>query len=273
VAGPEPWGRIETAGRISVLKQAGQRFEVVGETPAFGAGERLFGARFMGDRGYVITAEQIDPLFAFDLSDPAHPAVMGEVVMPGFLSYLHPVDATHLLGLGQQVVGTGADRTTQVKLTLLDVGDLLHPVELDTVLVGEGWAWSESIWDPKAFTWLASRSLAAIPVAGYDATSKFTSDLRLFKIDLAPGAAAPIAAAGRLSMGDVYQDAAGAPFGWWWSPYVRRSVLASDAGGDFVYAITDAGIRSADVAALPAFLATIRFPPQIEPLPGPVVIQ
>jgi uncharacterized secreted protein with C-terminal beta-propeller domain len=271
VASPEPWGRIETAGRISVLKQAGARFEVVGETPAFGAGERTFGARFLGPRGFVITARQVDPLFTFDLSDPAAPTKIGELEMPGFLSYLHPVDATHLLGLGQQVVGVGADRTTQVKVTLLDVGDLTAPRELDTELVGEGWAWSESIWDPKAFTWLASRGLAAIPVAGYDATSKFTSDLRLFKVD--PAAVPAIAPAGRLSMSDVYLDDAGVPFSWWWSPYVRRSVLASDGSGDYVYAITDAGIRSADVSLLPAWLATVQFPPQIEPLPGPVVIQ
>jgi len=269
VASPEPWGRIETAGRISVLKQAGARFEVVGETPAFGAGERTFGSRFLGPRGFVITARQIDPLFTFDLADPANPLKMGELEMPGFLSYLHPVDATHLLGLGMQ--GGGATGPMQVKLTLLDVADLTAPVELSTVTVGDGWSWSESVWDPKAFTWLGSRGLAAIPMAGYDATSQFTSDLRLFKVD--PAADPPIAPAGRLSMGDVYQDAAGAPFGWWWSPYVRRSVLSSDDSGDYVYAITDAGIRSADVSLLPAWLATVQFPPQIEPLPGPVVIQ
>ena len=271
VPSPEPWGRIETAGRISVLKRTGPRFEVVGETPKFGAGERTFGSRFVGPRGFVITARQVDPLFTFDLSDPAAPTKIAELEMPGFLSYLHPVDDTHLLGLGQQVVGVGTDRTTQVKMTLLDVGDLAAPRELDTVLVGEGWAWSESVWDPKAFTWLGSRGLAAIPVAGYDATSQFTSDLRLFKVD--PAATPAIAPAGRLSMGDVYQDAAGVPFGFWWSPYVRRSVLASDDSGDFVYAITDAGIRSASVADLPAWLATVRFPPQIVPLPGPVAIQ
>ena len=108
----------------------------------------------------------------------------------------------------------------------------------------------------------------AVPMAGYDETSRFGSDLRLFKVD--PAAPEPIAAAGVLSMGDVYQDDAGTPFGWWWSPYVRRSVLASDDSGDYVYAVTDAGIRSARVSDLPAWLATIQFPPQV-PTPGPVI--
>jgi hypothetical protein len=266
VPGPDPWGRLETAGRVTVLKQAGAGFEVVGETPPFGAGERTFGSRFLGPRGFVITARVIDPLFTFDLSDPANPVVKGELEMPGFISHLHPVDATHLLGLGMQ--GGGAAGPMQVKLTLLDVADLAAPVDLATVTVGDGWSWSESIWDPKAFTWLGSRGLAAIPLAGFDAASRFTSDLRLFKVD--PAADPVIAPAGRLSMGDVYQDDAGTPFGWWWSPYVRRSVLASDAGGDYVYAVSDAGVRSARVADLPAWLATIQFPPQV-PTPGPVV--
>jgi hypothetical protein len=267
VPSPEPWGRIETAGRITVLKQAGSTFEVVGETPPFGAGERVFGSRFLGPRGFVITARQIDPLFTFDLADPANPVVKGELEMPGFISYLHPVDATHLLGLGQQ--GGGPNAPMQVKVTLLDVADLTAPVDLATVLVGDGWSWSESIWDPKAFTWLGSRGLMAIPMAGYDATFQFSSDLRLFKVD--PAVDPPIAPAGRLSMGDVFLDDPGTPFGWWWSPYVRRSVLASDDTGDYVYAVSDAGLRSARVADLPKWLATIQFPPQV-PTPGPVAV-
>jgi len=263
---PEPWGRIETAGRISVLKQAGQGFQVVGETAPFGVGERLFGSRFMGPRGFAITARQTDPLFTFDLSDPAAPTRMGELVMPGFLSYLHPVDATHLLGVGQQ--GGGPNGPVQVKLTLLDVTNLAAPKELATVTEGDGWSWSESVWDPKAFTWLGSRGYAAIPMFGYDATSQFSSDLRLFKVD--PAADHPIAPAGRLSMGDVFLDDPSVGWSWHWSPSVRRSVLASDGSGDYVYAISDAGIRSANVAELPASLATIQFPPQIEPLPVPL---
>lgn len=261
----DPWGRIETAGRVSVLKQVGGAFEVVGETPPFGAGERVFGTRFLGDRGYVITAEQIDPLFALDLSDPTAPTVMGEVVMPGFLAYLHPVDATHLLGVGQDTASAGG---RLVKLTLLDVADLLHPAELATVNVGNSWSWTEAIWDPKAFTFLPERGLLAIPLAGYDEASQFTSDLRIFKID--PAATPAIAAAGRLSMADVYLGEPGVPFSWWWSPYVRRSVLASDPSGDYVYAVSDAGVRAARLGDPVEVQATVTFPPIIEPQPVPL---
>jgi len=251
------WGRIETAGRLSVLKAEGGALALVGETPKFGAGERVFGTRLVGTRGFAITARQIDPLFTFDLGDPASPAVVGELEMPGFISYLHPIDDTHLLGVGMQGAFGGAPN--QVKVALLDVADLAHPAELSVAVVGESWSWSEALWNPKAFTWLGARSLLAIPFAESSATS-FTTDLRLFHVDAATG----ITLAGSLSLFDMY-DPYGQPFGWAFSPYVRRSILASDLGVDYVYAISDAGIRSAKVADLPAWLATLQFP--LPPLP------
>lgn len=245
-----PWGRLHTAGRLSVLKPEGGALALVGETPEFGADERVFGTRLLGTRGFVITARIIDPLFTFDLSDPANPFVVGELEMPGFISYLHPVDDTHLLGVGMEPAPGGGPN--QVKVALLDVSDLSNPVDLDTVLVGEGWGWSEALWEPKAFTWLASEGLLAIPFAEW--TTTFRSDLRLFRVDAASG----ITPAGSLSMSDVYGGATG-EFGWYWSPYVRRSVLATDQGAAYVYAVSDAGIRSANVADLPSWLATVVF--------------
>jgi hypothetical protein len=243
-----PWGTIRTAGRLSVLALQGGALALVGETPEFGGGERVFGTRLMGSRGFVITARQIDPLFTFDLSDPASPTVVGELEMPGFISYLHPIDDTHLLGVGREPAAGGWPM--QLKIALFDVADLAHPIDAATALVGEGWSWSDALWNPKAFTWFGARSLLAIPFVDYG--SSFVSDLRLFHVDAATG----IQPAGTLSMADVYLGV-NAPYGWYWSPYVRRSILADD----FVYAVSDAGIRSAKVAELPAWLATVRFPP------------
>lgn len=249
-----PWGRVDTAARLSVLAQREGALRLVGETPAFGRDERVFGTRFVGPRGFAITARLVDPLFTFDLSDPADPRIMGELEMPGFISYLHPIDDTHLLGVGME---PGAGGPNRVKVALLDVADLAHPVDVSTVLVGEGWSTSDALWDAKAFTWLGAQKLLAIPFAEWSATSSFTSDLRLFHVDAATG----IAPAGVLSMADVYLQASGPDWSWSWSPYVRRSILA-DA---YVYAVSDAGIRSAKVAELPAWLATIEFPPLVQP--------
>ncbi len=247
VAGTEPWGRVELSNQLTVLALANGALRTVGASGPFGKDERLFGTRFLGTRGFAITARQIDPLFAFDLSDPARPRVAGELELPGFIAYLHPIDDTHLLGVGREPAPSGP---MQVKVQLLDVADLAAPTAVSTVLVGEGWSWSDALWDPHAFTWLPARGLLAIPFVDY-APEAFVSDLRLFHVDVGQG----ISPAGTLSMADLY--AAGSGFGFAWSPYVRRGVLADD----FVYAVSDAGIRSARVADLPAFLRTVTFEP------------
>ncbi|WP_242393251.1 beta-propeller domain-containing protein [Anaeromyxobacter oryzisoli] len=245
----QPWGRIELSNQIAVLGLSGGALRTLGKTEPFGDGERLFGTRFVGSRGFAITARQIDPLFTFDLSDPAQPRKLGELTLPGFIAYLHPLDDTHLLGVGRELAASGA---MQVKVQLLDVADPAAPSPLSTVLVGEGASWSESLWDPRAFTWFPARGLLAIPFTDL-AADAFVSDLRLFKVDPAAG----ITPAGRLSMADVFATASGPGWSFAWSPSVRRSVLADD----FVYAISDAGVRSAKVADLPAWLRTVQFAP------------
>jgi len=254
VADATPWGTVELSNQISVLGLSDGALRVLGKTDPFGEGESLFGTRFLGARGFAITARNVDPLFTFDLSDPAHPTKKGELEMPGFIAYLHPVDDTHLLGVGRERANT--DGPMQVKVQLLDVTDLSSPKAFPPVVVGEGSSWSESLWDPKAFTWLGARGLLAIPFVDF-APDRFVSDLRLFRVDPAAG----ITPAGSLSMADVFVTGGGLGWSYSWSPSVRRGVLADD----FVYAISDAGVRSANVADLPAWLATATFPPLSAP--------
>jgi len=248
------WGTLKTSNRISVLTRAGSALHLTGQTEDFGANERAFGTRFLGSRGFVITARQIDPLFTFDLADPAHPKKVGELEMPGFIAYVHPIDDTHLLGVGREQDSSGG--ATKLKVALLDVTDLSAPKVLDTRLVGEGWSWSDALWDPKAFTWLGATQTLAIPFADF-ASNAFVSDLRLFHVDAATG----IQPQGSLSMSDVFQTVSGQGWSWSWSPWVRRGILADG----FVYALSDAGVRSARVADLPAWLTTVKFSPLLFP--------
>ena len=100
--------------------------------------------------------------------------------------------------------------------------------------------------------------MLAFPFADFGSTN-FVSDLRLFKVDPATG----IQALGSLSMADVYLTYNYENWSWSWSPFVRRGILAADASGQYVYAISDAGVRSAKVASLPAWLQTVKFPPLV----------
>ncbi len=259
VADGTPWGTLKASNRISVLQPGNGALQLVGKTDDYGDGEQTFGTRFLGSRGFVITARQVDPLFTFDLSAPTHPTKVGELAMPGFIAYLHPADDTHLLGIGREVsFGTGGE-TAQVKVALLDVTDLSAP-KVDAVqLVGQGFAYTDALWDPKAFTWLPSQKMLAFPFADYGGMN-FVSDLRLFQVDPSAGS---ISALGSLSMADVYLTYSGQGWSWSWSPYVRRGVLADSPNGQYVYAISDAGVRSAKVASLPAWLKTVTFPPLV----------
>lgn len=257
VADGTTWGTLQQSNRISVLTLGGGALNLTGKTADYGDGEQTFGTRFLGSRGFVITAKQVDPLFSFDLSDPAHPTKVGELSMPGFIAYLHPVDDTHLLGIGREVTFTQTSETAQVKVALLDVTDLSAPKVQAVQLVGQGFAYTDALWDPKAFTWLPSQKMLAIPFADYGGMN-FVSDLRLFQVDPAGGS---IAALGSLSMADVYLTWSGEGWSWSWSPYVRRGILADSPDGQYVYAISDAGARSAKVASLPAWLQTVKFPP------------
>jgi uncharacterized secreted protein with C-terminal beta-propeller domain len=263
VADGTPWGTLKGANRISVLTRSGNALQLVGKTADYGADEQTFGTRFVGTRGFVITALQVDPLFTFDLSDPAHPTEVGELQMPGFIAYLHPIDDTHLLGIGREVQFTPSGEMSQVKVALLDVTDLSNPKVQAVQLVGTGFATSDALWDPKAFTWLPAQNMLAIPFADY-ASQTFVSDLRLFQVDPAGGT---ITSRGSLSMADVYQTYSGQGWSYSWSPYVRRGILADSPDGQFVYAISDAGVRSALVASLPAWLKTVTFPPLVYTVP------
>src|SRR5262249_52693330 len=128
VADGTAWGTLKGANRISALSKGQGSLHFLGKTEDYGADEQTFGTRFVGSRGFVITARQVDPLFTFDLSDPAHPVKIGELQMPGFIAYLHPIDDTHLLGIGREVnFPPGGGETAQVKVALLDVSDLSDP--------------------------------------------------------------------------------------------------------------------------------------------------
>ena len=139
----------------------------IGNLAGLAAGERVFAARFIGDRAYLVTFRRVDPLFVLDVSDPRAPRVLGYLKIPGVSEYLHPYDATHLIGVGQ-ADPSGTGRLHGLKLSLFDVADVEHPAEVASFAIGTGeneWAWSEALYDHKAFLFVPDRRLLAIPIA------------------------------------------------------------------------------------------------------------
>jgi len=137
---------------------------LVGSVSGIGSGERIYAARFIGDKAYIVTFRQIDPFYTLDLADPFNPTVVGELKISGFSNYLHPVSDDLILGLGQD-----ADPETGMQLglqiSLFDVSDFAHPqlVRKNQNDLGQ-YSGSEAQYDHKAFRYLPESRLLILPL-------------------------------------------------------------------------------------------------------------
>lgn len=133
----------------------------IGSVKGLAKGETIYSVRFMGDKGYVVTFRTMDPLFVFDLSDPADPKVTGELKIPGFSNYLHPVGEDLILGIGMETKelferdAAGREnpvgfRQGGLKVSLFDVSDMGKPREIDNYVIGENGTYSEALYNHKA---------------------------------------------------------------------------------------------------------------------------
>jgi len=168
---------------VTVLSAADMR--TVGRTEPMAPDETMQSMRFMGDMGYVVTFEMVDPLFTIDLSDPYNPRVLGELKIPGFSQYLHPVGDGLLLGIGRDtqelytrdsrgvetVVGF---RDVGLKASLFDVSNPFDPKEVDVLILGEGWA--EVSHNPRALMSDSARGLYGFTAERWDNRGNWSGD-------------------------------------------------------------------------------------------------
>jgi len=122
-------GQNNGASDVYVLNA---NLDELGAVLDLGKGEKIYSVRFLEDKGYVVTFKQVDPFFVLDLSSPKNPAMKGQLKIPGYSSYLHPIDKNTILGVGQE--------DGQVKLTLFDVESPSNPKELNTYKLDEYWS-------------------------------------------------------------------------------------------------------------------------------------
>jgi uncharacterized secreted protein with C-terminal beta-propeller domain len=166
VATTDGWGGNGSPSEswVRVLEERDGGLVEVGSVGGLGKGEQIKSVRFIGDQGYVVTFRQTDPLYTVDLSDPTSPAVVGELKILGYSSYLHPAGDGLLIGIGQDATEQG--RVTGTQVALFDVSDPANPQQIHKHVVGSGSSAAEQ--DHHAFLWWAARNLAVIPVQSYD---------------------------------------------------------------------------------------------------------
>lgn len=141
--------------------------------------EQVKSVRFIGNTAYIVTFEETDPLTVVDLSDPTAPKIMGEVELPGFSNYLHPIQDGYIVGIGYGGDDDGADMNV-LKITLFDVIDPKNPKVADEILIEN--ADTDVNYDPQALVYDKEKQLIFLPVTVYDSQYKSHCSLRIIEV-------------------------------------------------------------------------------------------
>jgi hypothetical protein len=157
-----PWAESSESQIVS-MEVNGDQLEQIGSVGGLGLGERIFSVRYVDDTAYVVTFRQVDPFYVIDLSDPRNMVVQGELKIPGFSNYLHPISGDLVIGVGQDATDDG--RTTGTKVSLFDVSDPTNPLEIDVWTMPNGF--SDAQFDHRAFFWWGPTNTAVLPLQSY----------------------------------------------------------------------------------------------------------
>lgn len=246
----------DAVSHMTVLAEHKDDLVTVGTLGGIAPTEDIRSVRFDGDRAFVVTFKKTDPLFAFDLSDPHAPKKLGELKIPGFSTYMHMLDAGHLLTIGYDADDHGDFAYFDgVMLQIFDVTDPTAPALAHKHIIGTRGSSSEALTNHLAFTWYPEESLLALPMTvcegGDDGTYGKTmtfNGLMLFDASVAAGFAehgrVPHAVASNVTCGN------------WWtngSSTVKRSLFLDE----FVYSISDAELKVRSIDALGTELVTV----------------
>ncbi|MCH1461652.1 MAG: beta-propeller domain-containing protein, partial [Candidatus Poseidonia sp.] len=262
---PEPMSsQLVTLERSMDITTERQTLVEVGRVDGIAPGERIWSARFDGDRAYIVTFEQIDPLWVIDVSDETNPTILGELKVPGVSTYIHPLSRDHLLTIGLGPAnedGTGLD-WSGTQLSLFDISDPTIPQQADTLRISPvnyndrhswSWSWSEATYESKAFQYWAPKNMLAVPLStyryvdtyeggSYSWSYQYISKLVLVSVNESDGT---LAVYGEVNHSSLY-DREDYDRYWWNDQNIRRSIFM----GDYVYAISSAGVTATNLTTL-----------------------
>ena len=160
----------ESTNQVLVANIQGDEIKIVGKLEGLGSTEIIYAVRFLGNRGFVVTFRQIDPFYTIDLTNPEDPVMKGELKIPGFSNYLHPIDDDNIIAVGQDANNDGMLLGLQV--AIFNVSDLSNPQQIAKHVV-EGWSYSESQHDHYAFRYLTQSKKLILPISKYGSESSF----------------------------------------------------------------------------------------------------
>ena len=262
------WANAAPINSLFILQQIGMDLTIRSQLDGLGKpGERIYSARFMQDKGFIVTFQQTDPLYTLDLTDPDQPRIAGELEIPGFSTYLHPIGDDLLLAIGRS-----ADASNTLDLSLFDFSAFDNPILLDRQSVGvDGYSLAE--YEHKAFTWFPEQKLLALPVMYWDSSFRFdtansyssdvVSGLKVYSVDKTNG----FEALGTVNHSNFFFD----PLeqSWFYPSQVKRSFFIRGEGEQqqsYLYSISDRGLKVNSSDSLDIDLVSLPLPAQYWPI-------
>ena len=167
-----------TNNQLWILGRSGAALAVVAKLPDIAPGETIRSIRYIGKWAYAVTFKKTDPLFAIDLSDPLVPKIVGQLKIPGFSTYMHPVGEGKLIGIGFDVyqddaaAGAAGVKFQGIKLSLFDISDPRDMREVHTMTFGGRGSYSDVTGDHHAFFYDPKLKRLAFPLTLLEGKSK-----------------------------------------------------------------------------------------------------
>jgi hypothetical protein len=245
-----------------VLHEDGESLATIGKIEKIATGEQIYAARFIGNRGFLVTFHRVDPLFTIDLSDPTNPKLVGELKVPGYSDHIQLLDDNHLLTIGKAVDDTGQFAWVEgVQLSIFDVTDPANPQLLHKETIGGRGTSSEANYEPKAFNYFAAKNALAFPIDLYGGETigpeygshEFTG-LYVYHVTVENG----FEFLGRIETSDGVNN--GCYYGYY--GYTRGVFI-----GDDVYSVTQTGTKAASLDDVSTLLGETTYPgaPTVQP--------
>lgn len=178
--------RIATTNSTNLMEKTNnlyvldENLKTVGSIENLAKGEKIYSVRFVGNKAYMVTFVQTDPLFVIDLSEPTNPILLGELKIPGYSKYLHPYDENHIIGFGEntETKENGSVITIGMKMALFDVTNPTSPKEMYSIDIGDRGTYSELLYNHKSLLFSKEKNIIAFPISISEEENNYRSNLK-----------------------------------------------------------------------------------------------
>jgi len=157
---------MDKKDRENIISSFNENMKKISSLRGIAPKEKIYSARFVDGKAYIVTFRMIDPLFVVDIKNPSMMKILRQLKIPGYSNYLHPYSDKYLIGFGYNVGQDiyGSDVRLGYKISLFDVNDYTKPKELSVVNIGEEGSYSYLGNNHKMLMFDTKRNIFALPI-------------------------------------------------------------------------------------------------------------